>query len=444
MLRKVLILILVVAFLGTSCGGGDNTTIDPNTDPLTLTIWRVFDGPDTFTDVVERYQEIHPNVDLQVETKNYATYELEVANAIAAGAGPDILMIRNDWLPKHIDKLQAMPEELLTEGESNLDVLKDRYPDVVTAEATREDQVYGIPLSIDSLALYYNEDHFREAGLTKAPSTWNEFIDAVQKLTKLDSTDRSKVLRAGAAIGTAGNVNRSVDILQLLMLQNHTPMVNEDRSSSLMNGALEKSGGGRTYPGTTALEFYTGFADPKKSVYTWNNAMPNSIDAFAAGDVSMIFSYAYLERTLLQKNPTLTYGIAPMPQVDNTPTPADYPTYWLEVVSRTTTNSEAAWEFLRFMSDEGDALYQAASGKPPAKRQSVIPKSTERILNNAPGSPWTFQASTAATWYKGTNPGRIEQVFVEMIDNVISFGQTPQVAIDNAASQVTKSLQGGR
>lgn len=442
MYRKLLVIGLAVIFLGASCGGGKDG-IDPNVDPLTLTIWRVFDTPETFNDVIERYQQIHPNVQVEVVTKNYATYELEIANAIAAGTGPDIFMIRNDWLPKHVDKLQAMPEKTLSTG-TDLDVLKSRYPDVVANDAVRDGQIYGLPLSIDSLALYYNKDHFAEAGITAPPATWNEFVGHVQKLTKYTGDDRTKIQRAGAAIGTNGNVNRSVDILQLLMLQNHTPMVSEEHTSSLMNGAIEKTGGGRTYPGTTALEFYTGFADPKKAAYTWNQDMPNSIDAFVNGDVSMIFSYAYLERTLLQRNPTLAYAVAPMPQVDNTPSPVDYPTYWLEVVSRTSQNSVAAWQFMSFMSDEGDALYQAASGKPPAKRSAIVPKPSERVLSNTPGSPWVFQASTAATWYRGTNPGRIEQVFGEMIDNVVVFRQTPQVAIDNAASQVTKSLQGER
>lgn len=437
---RPLAIVLGILLIGARCGGGDRGG-GTTTEPLTLRIWRVFDTPATFSTIIERYQELHPNVTIEIETKNYPTYELEVANAIAAGNGPDIWMIRNDWLPKHVGKLQAMPKGLL--GPDNLKVIKDRYPDVVATEATSNGAVYGIPLAIDTLALYYNKDHFREAGLTQPPTTWSEFVTAVQKLTQFEGEDRKVIKRAGAAIGTAKNINRAVDLLEVLMLQNHTPMINEEHTASLMNGAIEKSGGGTTYPGTSALEFYTGFADPKKAAYTWNNDLPNSIDAFASGKVSMIFSYAYLQRTLLQKNPTLNYGVAPLPQVDNTPNPVDFPTYWLEVVSRTTKHSAAAWEFIRFLSEEGDALYQAASGQPPAKRPALVPKTSERVLNTDPGSPWTFQLSTATSWYRGTNPGRIEQIMADMIENVVTFGQAPQVAIDNAASLVTKSLTGG-
>ena len=50
----------------------------------------------------------------------------------------------------------------------------------MTQDALQDDKVYGIPLSIDTLALYYNKDHFREAGLVEAPATWNEFVTTVK------------------------------------------------------------------------------------------------------------------------------------------------------------------------------------------------------------------------------------------------------------------------
>lgn len=442
-----------IAFVGASCVAGTNNQPLPTPagSPVTLTVWEVFDDPNVYAALIERYQELRPNIQVEVVEKNFGTYELETANAIAAGTGPDVWMIRNDWLPKHAGKLQAMPEGLLasdptarTDGSnlSNIDYLKQQYPPVVPHDAIAESQVYGIPLSIDTLALYYNQDHFKELGLTEPPTTWSEFIAAVEKLTTFQPDDPSQIARAGAAIGTAQNINRATDILALLMLQNHTPMVTEERTSAVFNGAIEKTGGGLTNPGTSALEFYTGFADPKKTAYTWNNNLPNSIDAFAQGRVSMMFQYAYIERTLLEKNPTLNYGVAPMPQVDNTPSPVDYPTYWLSVVSRNTQHAAEAWDFLRFVAQEGDRLYQQAAGKPPAKASKIVPGPEERILNTDPLSPWVFQATTAETWYRGVNPGRVEKIFGDMIENVVTFKQPHQVAIDNAAAGVTKLLKG--
>lgn len=449
--KRSLILGLTILLMGSGCFSRQPAPQPTGTaaPPVTLTVWRVFEKPEVFSAVIEEYRKSRPNVTINVLEKNYADYELEAANAIAAGTGPDIWMIRNDWLAKHAAKLQAMPDGLLAgptdakrqAATSNLDVLKERYPAVVAEEAAADDKVYGIPLAIDTLALYYNKDHFREADIVEAPSTWNQLIELVPKLTQRDPNDRTKITRAGIALGSAKNVNRATDILMLLMLQNSTPMTSDGRASALFNGAISKTGGGTVFPGTNALEFYTGFADARKTVYTWNNGLPNSVDAFAAGKVSMMFSYAYLERTLLQKNPSLNYGVSAMPQVDLAAAPVDYPTYWLEVVSRNTRNSASAWDFVKFLATEGDGLYQAATGKPPAKKTAAVPAPNQRVLTQEKGSPWTFQATTARSWYRGKNPGKVEQIFGQMIEDVTTFKQPPQVAVDNAAAQVTKLLQ---
>lgn len=446
--RQLLVAFLAVALIGASCNKGAGPAPVNSTEPITLTMWRVFDEPDSMATAIAKYHQLHPNITVQVTTKDYADYELQVANAIAAGTGPDMWMILDDWLPRDADKLQPMPAGLLagntkTGAKDNATIMKERYPDVVSQEAVQNKQVYGIPLSIDTLALYYNKDNFQHAGIAQAPSTWSEFVTDVEKLTTYDTKNRKTITHAGAAIGTAQNINRATDLLMLLMLQNGTQMTNTDGTRSTMNGAVAQPGGTQTYPGTNALEFYTGFADPQKTAYTWNNDMPNSIDAFANGQVSMIFSYAYLQRTLLQKNPSLNYGVAPMPQVDGAATPVDYPTYWLEVASRNTKHSAEVWDFLKFMSEQGDVDYQNATGKPTAKRLTSIPGPNERVLSSQPGSPWIFQATTAETWDRGKNPARIEEIFNELIENVVTYHQPAQVALDNAAASVTKSLQGG-
>ena len=47
-------------------------------------------------------------------------------------------------------------------------------------------ELYGVPFHNSTPLLYYNVEHFKEAGLdpSKPPRTWAELADAAKKLTK--------------------------------------------------------------------------------------------------------------------------------------------------------------------------------------------------------------------------------------------------------------------
>ena len=102
------------------------------------------------------YEKAYPNIKINYRKLTYAEYEEEVVSALAAGKGPDIWSIHNTWLPEQIDKLSPMPETVMRP-----DLYKETFVDVAAFDMTGPDeQLYGIPFSVDSLALYYNKDYF--------------------------------------------------------------------------------------------------------------------------------------------------------------------------------------------------------------------------------------------------------------------------------------------
>ena len=56
------------------------------------------------------------------------------------------------------------------------------------ANAIVDGELYAIPYQNSTPLLYYNKEHFKEAGLDpeKPPQTWAELVDAAKKLTKAD------------------------------------------------------------------------------------------------------------------------------------------------------------------------------------------------------------------------------------------------------------------
>jgi ABC-type glycerol-3-phosphate transport system substrate-binding protein len=56
-----------------------------------------------------------------------------------------------------------------------------------------------------------------------------------------------------------------------------------------------------------ALNFYTDFANPVKEVYSWNNTLDNSVNAFASGKLAIMFGYSYHLETIKALSPKLNF-----------------------------------------------------------------------------------------------------------------------------------------
>src|SRR3989338_8961620 len=252
---------------------------------VTLEFWSVFDNSDVYQPLILKYQQLYPNVTINYYKKNVTSYESDLVGALAAGKGPDIFSINNTWLPKHKNKLAPAPATLITPAR-----FSEVFVDVAGQDLIDGNDVYAFPLSVDSLAFFYNKDLLNSAGLAAPPKTWTDFNAAVERLTKRDS--KNNILRAGAALGTAKNINRSTDILAALMLQSGAKMVNDDKSAASF-GESTSSVGANFNPGRQALIFYTNFANPALKVYTWNQLQHYSLDAFVESQAAMMLNYSY-------------------------------------------------------------------------------------------------------------------------------------------------------
>src|SRR3989344_2289650 len=177
---SVAVLITVVLVL-RNIGGG-------STKPVTLQFWGVFDNHNAFDKVISDFKAQNPNIDVKYQMFTFEQYERGFVNALAAGTGPDILMIHNTWLPKHGDKLAPLPADVPdNKNPFTLQDFKDQFVDVAYQDLVYNNQIYGLPLYADTLGLYYNKDLLNSAGITRPPQTWEEVNTAVQLLTKLDS-----------------------------------------------------------------------------------------------------------------------------------------------------------------------------------------------------------------------------------------------------------------
>jgi multiple sugar transport system substrate-binding protein len=458
MRNKIIAISLLLFFVLTSgfgCKGVDKQ-VQEAMQPVTLEYWRVFDGPDTFQEIIENYNKVHPFITIKYKKLRYEEYEKELLNALAEDRGPDMFSIHNTWMKKYENKIEALPEqitmaypvekgtikkevvpELRTERTITPTQLKNIFVDVVSHDVVfKDNKIYGLPLYVDTLALYYNRDLLNNAGIATIPKYWNsEFQQNVKKLTKHDN--RYGIIQSGVSLGGSNNIDRYSDILSLLMMQNGAIMLND--SNQVTFNSIPPSFKNDEYnPGLEALRFYTDFANPTKEVYSWNEELNSSMEMFISGNLAFTFNYSYSLQDIENRAPKLNFAVAKMPQIEGNPMDINFANYWVEVVSKKSEHIQEAWNFINFATSQDQVInYLNNTNKPTAIRSLI----SEQELENPELSIFANQTLTARSWYQGKNPQAMEDIMGDMIDSVVKDQAPLREAINLAASKVQQTIK---
>ena len=410
------IFIFALAFSFPGCKEGPLQTTE-------LEFWGVFDDSDVFNKLIADFNKEFPKTKVKYYKKQQATYENDLLEAMASGRGPDVFMIHHTWVPRYENKISVAPSDLVL-----LKDVQDNFVDVVYKDFVVNNRVVAIPLSVDTLALYYNKDIFNTVGISNPPKTWKEFLDVLEKITIKD--DRDNIIRAGASLGAARNVNRSTDILSLLMIQTGAQMIDDKKSKTAFDEVV-KINNESFYPGQEALEFYTNFANPLNPYYTWNTRMHYSIDAFYEGTTAMMFNYSYHLPTIRAKAPYLNFGVSKMPQIESSEKDVNYANYWGLTVSYNSKSSEKAWEFINWLGQKENSKKYLEETKRPTARRDLV----DWQRNDKDVGVFAEQSLSAQSWYQVNSPV-IENIFADMIESVVLGKETIRDAISKSSSQI--------
>ena len=460
--------LLIVLFLtsGFGCANKMDKETRHKMRRITLNYWRVWDGPDDFAEIIEQYHRLHPNITINYRKLRYEEYEQALIEAFAVDRGPDIFSIHNTWMRKYQSKglLAPVPDKIMmvypqAKGNIKKEVVykkitrrsitpaqvKNDYVDVVYNDVvikTKDEEsgqikemVYGLPLSVDTLAMYYNRDLFNNAGITAAPEYWNrEFQQDVKKLTK--QNNKGEIIQSGVALGGADNIERAPDILSVLMMQNGAVMMDGNQVTFHRIPPVFKS---REYnPGLDALRFYTDFANPAKEVYSWNETLDSSLDLFIQNKLAIMFGYSYMLPIIKSRAPKLNFAIAPLPQIEGNLANINFANYWVEVVSHKSKNKEEAWDFIQFAANKKWVTsYLDKTGRPPALRFLV-----DKYKDNPETGVFTAQVLTAKSWYRGNDAPTAEKIMKEMIKEAVNSPRKLNDIINFAARKIQQTVTG--
>lgn len=412
MLKKLLPILAVVVALplvGLGCKGLSKEQVEA-TAPVTLEYWTVFDDVDALQEQINKFKADRPYITVNLKQLQASELYPRLLEALAEDHGPDIISIRNRWVSFYKPKLSPMPatvqdttkrvlkSTLGTETIVNTAVqslpslvqLDREYVQAVKNDVVIDDKIYGLPLSLENMAIYYNKDLLDKAGIAEPPKTWDEFQVAVKKITKFDKTS-GRILQSGTALGTGSNISGFEDIIYILFKQSGINFVNKNGQATFATVAQNQEN-----PAMSVMDFYTDFANSSRDTYSWNEEMSPSLDKFINGSLAFFFGYSYHLPIIKARAPQLNMAVMPMLQL-NPEQPVNVANYWVQSVTDKSRYKNEAWSLVNFLThSKSTKEYLDQSGRPSALRAYISGQ-----LDNNELYPFVSQVLVSDSWYKG-------------------------------------------
>ncbi|SDF10376.1 carbohydrate ABC transporter substrate-binding protein, CUT1 family (TC 3.A.1.1.-) [Thermus arciformis] len=387
---------------------------------VTITYWQYeFKSKvEAVDELIRRFEAQNPGIRVVQQTFPYDAYQQKVAAAIPAGQGPDVVNLYYGWAPTWVKAgyLVPLPEEWSARVDRE-------FVSMVQAVKIGE-KVYGVPTAVRSLALFYNKDLFRQAGLSGPPRSWDEFLAAAKKLTVKQG---GRFTQIGYGIAPDGQDHHLVR--EILVRQFGGRPYSEDGRKVLY----------LSEPGLKAFTFYTDWV--RKHEIGVPNFFPGNNgyrDGFMAGRIGMIIDGSFAIGTI-QQGARFSWGVAELPVERAGGRKANFGSFWMHGLTPLATGPkrEAALKFLAFLTSEETQRYWLEKvGELPASKALI--RDPKLSLDPIYG-PFILSLGYAkATPFVDETAQR--KVMVDAINRVILQGMDPAQSLRMAAEEEQKIL----
>jgi ABC-type glycerol-3-phosphate transport system substrate-binding protein len=394
-----------------------------------VTIWGTFpDSPD-LKGMINRFNETYKeSFSISYYYHDSKAFDNDIVEALASGKGPDILLLPDDLILRHSDKIAAIPYTSMS---------SDQFSSLFVQAAEiylRQNGIVALPFAIDPLVMYWNRDLYSNASITQPPKYWDEFLTLSPKLTKRDQRTQ-ELLQSALPFGEYSNVVHAKDILATLFLQVGNPIVSM-ASGQPQSTIADKGGAGAPVVGQdtiSALRFFMDFSDPQKSNYTWSRAKGNSRDEFIAGNLATYFDFASAKQTLILKNPHLNFSVAALPLPRETKVELTFAKVYGLAVMKSSGNQQTAFTAVqRLLLDPTPAKeFAAAFGLPPVRRDMLSEHPSDEGL-----AIFYTAAIRARTWLD-PKPEVSDKAFQNMVESISSGRSDYAQAIAKLDSEIS-------
>jgi len=368
--------------------------------------------------IVPMFEKAHPGIKVKLRA-TYDNYE-DAANTIlresVANKLPDVTFQGLNRQSMFVEKGIAKSFEPFIAREANF--AKDGYHKAMLDLGTFNGEVYGLPFSVSLPVGNYNMDAMKKAGINKLPTTWDEVVDACDKLR---GVGYDNPLFWGWNI--TGNW-----FFQALMWSQGEPI--------LKNGKVNFDGPAGLNALKTMKKIFRGCR--MQNLQAGDAAKP-----FNAAKVAMFFWSTSAVGAIERAKGDFVYKTSEYPGMGRTP--MGLPAGGNSVMMVSTGDSkrvDAAWKFVKFCtSGKGAAVVAKTTGyMPPNKAANEMLGDFYRENPNKHTA--VRQAGLLREWiaYPGDNSLAITQVIYDALESIVTGDSNDMEALQQELSEEVASM----
>lgn len=299
------------------------------------------------------FEKTYPHVTVHQQVADWNTYWTKLPTQLAAGTAPDVFLLDPGYYQDHYagtGRIMSL-DHLIQQSHINM----GQYWAQELPTFKYQGHYYELPRDISLNTLLWNKTLFRKAGLTKAPSSWQELLHDAQLLT-IDKNGRNAT-QAGFDPSTIvqwgyGNYEYLDGIDEPLMTEMGGHLWSQPETSGHVKSLIDSPAGQKAIQYLVDLTY-------KYHVSPTPTQLGHYQNVFAAGKVAM-----YIDGTfdLPEYYPikSFAWDMAPFPSWNGVE--ASMSQGVGNVINASASNKQAAWDLVKWLGTTPGQKVMSANG----------------------------------------------------------------------------------
>ncbi|PRY76561.1 multiple sugar transport system substrate-binding protein [Yoonia maritima] len=157
-------------------------------EDVTITIWSLDDENQPAMNLAQEFSDMDNGITVDYRMIQFDDVVTESMRAFATGQAPDIIAVDN---PEHaLFAARGAFLDVTDMVAASDEIVAENYFSGPLNSVTWDERLYGVPKATNTIALYYNVDMFKAAGLDPdaPPATWDDLVAAARTLNDPDNS----------------------------------------------------------------------------------------------------------------------------------------------------------------------------------------------------------------------------------------------------------------